>query len=73
MENLLILIGVIVLFFIILLFIIRTDKRPEGCTCETYNSFHMGPVDKCPVHKFHADDDDDDWYKGGHYPFSDSL
>jgi hypothetical protein len=72
MENLLVLIGVIVLFFIVPLFIVRTGKRPEGCTCKSYNPIHMGPVDKCPVHKHHAEDDDD-WYKGGHYPFSDLL
>ena len=36
---------------IVSLFILRTGKRPEGCTCETYNPILQGPVNHCPVHK----------------------
>ena len=37
-------------------FILRTDARPRGCTCKTYNSIYQGPVDKCPVHKHYIED-----------------
>ena len=55
MENLIIAGVVIFVFFIVPLFIIRTGKRPEGCTCENYNPVNIGPVNKCPVHKHMAE------------------
>lgn len=48
MIEILIALGVIVL---VGLFILRTDSRPEKCTCKHYNFLWNGPVNNCPVHK----------------------
>lgn len=79
LAELLIGLGVVA---IVGLFIIRTGKRPDDCTCKSYNSVYQGPVNGCPVHKHYLEDDKEEsdepsyqtvkgsWYKGGHYPFS---
>ena len=41
----------VIIGVILPLFIIRTGKRPEDCTCKTYNWFTCGPVNECPAHK----------------------
>jgi hypothetical protein len=40
-----------------LIFVLPTkDNRPDGCTCDSYNWFYMGPVDDCPIHRHMADE-----------------
>ena len=51
METTGIIIAVVIIGIIIPMFIIRTGKRPENCTCESYNAIHCGPVNNCPAHK----------------------
>ena len=51
METTGIIIAAVIIGIIIPMFIIRTGKRPEGCTCKTYNAINCGPVNNCPAHK----------------------
>ena len=52
LGEIFILIGICV---IVGLFILRTGKRPNDCTCKSYNSLYQGPVNRCPVHKHYMD------------------
>ncbi len=48
LTEILIFIGIVA---VVGLFVVRTDKRPEKCTCKHYNFFWNGPVNNCPAHK----------------------
>lgn len=47
--------GVLGAIVVVGIFIIRTDKRPDNCTCKSYNWFRQGPVNRCSAHKHYMD------------------
>jgi hypothetical protein len=47
-------IGTGIFLVVVALFIVRTGKRPDDCTCKSYNWFSQGPVNKCPTHKHYG-------------------
>lgn len=49
----LIAVGVILL---VALFILPSGKRPDRCTCKSYNWLYQGPVNDCPIHKHYMDE-----------------
>ena len=55
LEFIAIFVGTGIFLVLLALFVVRTGKRPEDCTCKSYNSLYQGPVNECPSHKHYID------------------